>query len=351
MATTITNQATLTYNFGTQTATAESNIATAILQGPITAEKSSLDTDYTEGEDITYFVNLTNSSESALTNVTVTDDLGTYTVSPTLSVTPLTYTGPAQLFINGIPTTVLVPTVTASSVTFTIPSLSSGDNALIAYKATVNGNAPLATASTVENTVSVTADGIVETVTDSHILTVENYADVEIVKAMSPSTVTDGSTLTYSFEIFNYGSYRTGYNEDMSQCYQELLVAGLPVCPVAADDAHTVPDIGGGWVMIGAEALTYDAVIAALEKGDLYASSGPEIHSLTVEGNLVTLTCSGAANINMVTHGRMAKRVFAATVSAHFTIHDFHLADGLFYCNTDQKKSKGLTFTFLVRTF
>lgn len=206
MATTITNQATLTYNFGTQTATAESNIATAILQGPITAEKSSLDTDYTEGEDITYFVNLTNSSESALTNVTVTDDLGTYAVSPTLSVTPLTYTGPAQLFINGIPTTVLVPTVTASSVTFTIPSLSSGDNALITYKATVNGNAPLATASTVENTVSVTADGIVETVTDSHILTVENYADVEIVKAMSPSTVTDGSTLTYSFEIFNYGN-------------------------------------------------------------------------------------------------------------------------------------------------
>lgn len=206
MATIITNQATLTYNFGDQTATAESNIATAVLQGPINITKSSLDTTYTSGEDITYFVSLTNSSESALTNVTAVDNLGAYALSPTLSVTPLTYTGPARLFINGDLTTELTPTVTDNSVTFTIPSIPSGANAIIAYKATVNNNAPLLSGSTIENTVSATADGIVETATDSHVLTAEDYADVEIVKSMFPESVTSGDTLTYNFDIYNYGN-------------------------------------------------------------------------------------------------------------------------------------------------
>lgn len=114
----------------------------------------------------------------------------------------------------------------------------------------------------------------------------------------------------WAAEVFNYDSYLSGYEEDMSQCYQELLKEGLKIFPIASDDSHRRDDIGGGWVMVGAEELSYGAVIAALEKGDFYASTGPEIHSLTLEDNKVTVTCSEAANINFVTHGRLAKRVF-----------------------------------------
>ena len=33
-----------------------------------------------------------------------------------------------------------------------------------------------------------------------------DYADVSIVKDMSPSTITDGSTITYTFTLYNYGN-------------------------------------------------------------------------------------------------------------------------------------------------
>ena len=113
-------------------------------------------------------------------------------------------------------------------------------------------------------------------------------------------------------EVYNHASYLIGYEEGTSQCYQEILRAGSQVFPVAADDAHKPQDVGGGWVMIYAEDLRYDAVIDAMERGDLYASSGPEIRSLTLEGNTVRITCSDAVTVSMVTHGRHAKRVLAA---------------------------------------
>ena len=60
----------------------------------------------------------------------------------------------------------------------------------------------------------------------------------------------------WAAEVFNYGSYLSGYEEDMSQCYQELLKEGLPLFPVAADDSHRYDDIGGVWIMVGAKELS-----------------------------------------------------------------------------------------------
>lgn len=114
----------------------------------------------------------------------------------------------------------------------------------------------------------------------------------------------------WAVEVFNYGSYLTGYDEDMNQCYQELLKEGLHVYPVASDDSHRYDDIGGGWIMLGAKELEYGSVIEALEKGDFYASAGPDIHSLTVDGDNLHITCSEAATINLITHGRHAQRRF-----------------------------------------
>jgi len=59
--------------------------------------------------------------------------------------------------------------------------------------------------------------------------------------------------------------------------------------------------------MIGAEELTYESVIRAMEQGDLYMSTGPEIHSLTLSGNMLRVTCSPAASVNVETSGRWAK--------------------------------------------
>lgn len=112
----------------------------------------------------------------------------------------------------------------------------------------------------------------------------------------------------WGVEVFNYGAYYNGCEEDMSQCYHELLRMGNCLCPVAADDSHKLRDIGGGFVMIGAEELTYESVVKAMEAGDLYASAGPKIHSLTLEGDTLRVTCTKAANIAYLTNGRENKR-------------------------------------------
>ena len=114
----------------------------------------------------------------------------------------------------------------------------------------------------------------------------------------------------WGVEVFNYAAYHGGCEEDMSQCYHELLCEGNALCPVAADDSHHIFEVGGGWVMIGAEELTYESVVKAMERGDVYASAGPKIHSITVDGEKVRITCSKAANINYITNGRENKRKF-----------------------------------------
>lgn len=85
------------------------------------------------------------------------------------------------------------------------------------------------------------------------------------------------------------------YNADI---YRQMCSLGKNIVPLGTDDSHSAPNIGKAWTMIGAPDLTYQSVITAMEKGDLYMSTGPQIHSLTVEGEYLRITCSPVAQIH-----------------------------------------------------
>ena len=102
MATTILNQATVTFHFGADTGEATSNVATATLLDVLTAAKNSIQTTYQRNQILTYSISVENTGTAAMTNVTAVDDLGTYTIAGPVYVTPLTYIGPAALYINGV---------------------------------------------------------------------------------------------------------------------------------------------------------------------------------------------------------------------------------------------------------
>ena len=207
MATLITNQATLTYQYAGTTGQAASNVATALLQEALSAAKTALDADYRRNGEITYVLTATNGSANTLTNVILNDNLGAYTPAGGASaVYPLTYTGPAQLYINGVLSGAITPTVTAAGISFEIPALAAGATATVLYKATANTAAPIAPDAAITNTVTAAADGIAEPSAARHTLNAGQYADVSIVKDMSPSTVTDGSAITYTFTLYNYGN-------------------------------------------------------------------------------------------------------------------------------------------------
>ena len=201
----ITNQANLTFNYGNATGSAISNIATATLLDPLSAEKTSLGDTFRADDTITYVISVQNNGNNTVSGITVTDDLGAYTVGG-IRVTPLTYGNAAALYINGVFSSAITGTVTENGVIFTIPALASNANALILYQAIVNDFAPLQQGGTITNSATVTAPTIANPITVTDTVTVEDYADITIQKEMSPDPVSDGDLLTYTFTITNTGN-------------------------------------------------------------------------------------------------------------------------------------------------
>ena len=200
----ITNQANLTYTYGTTTASVASNVATAELNATLSAAKRVLDESYRQNSDLTYILSFENGGNSAITDLPVLDNLGAYTpAGATAPVQPLTYTGPAALYIDGAFSAELTPAVQDGGVLFTIPEIPAGSNALLVYQATVNSFAPLAPGSEIENTASI---GTTDPLTVSATVPVESYADVAITKEMAPDPVSTGDTMTVTFTIENRGN-------------------------------------------------------------------------------------------------------------------------------------------------
>ena len=117
----------------------------------------------------------------------------------------------------------------------------------------------------------------------------------------------------WGMEICNAGSISGGFSEHNAGVYQDMLRLGMHLVPVAASDMHRPQSKSGmtyyntAWCMISAEKLEYASVIEALEKGNLYASLGPEIRSLTWEDGKIRITCSPVRSIQAETHFRTTK--------------------------------------------
>ena len=195
------NQATLTYN-GTST---NSNIAYGEILDVLVATKTAVEGVYTPGELVTYVVTLRNTGNTALTDITVTDDLGGYTFGAA-TVYPLTYEdGSATLFVNGVPQA--APAVTAGPPLvvsgLTIPA---GGDLVLVYQAMANAFANPATESTIVNTVTVTGDGLSAPITATETVTASTAPELTISKSISPSQVVDNDRVTYTFIIQNTGN-------------------------------------------------------------------------------------------------------------------------------------------------
>lgn len=196
------NRATLTY--GTNSIT--SNTVSGEILQTLTATKTASNDSYALGDVITYAVALVNSGATNLTGLTLTDDLGEFSISENLSVTPLDYVlGSLLYYVNGVlqPTP---PIITASPLSFSGISIPAGGDAVIIYNAVPNEFAPLTAGSEITNTVTVSGNSALGDITAEETISVANAPLLSILKSLSPETVTENGTVTYTLLIENRGN-------------------------------------------------------------------------------------------------------------------------------------------------
>lgn len=195
------NQATLTYGGNTT----NSNIAFGEILDVVAATKTAIEGVYTPGQLVTYVVTLRNTGNAALTNLTITDDLGAYEFAGNTRY-PLTYeAGSAAFFVDGVPQA--APAVTAGPpLVVTGINLPSGSDGVLVYQARANEFADPAVGGTIVNTVTVTGNGINEPITATETVDAATEAELTISKSITPTQVVDNDRVTYTFVIQNTGN-------------------------------------------------------------------------------------------------------------------------------------------------
>ena len=195
------NQATLTYGGNTT----NSNIAYGEILDVLAVTKTAVEGSYAPGGVVTYVVTLRNTGGSALSGLTVTDDLGGYLFNGN-TVYPLSYIADtATLFIDGVPQP--APTVTAGPpLVVTCLNIPASGDAVLVYQAQVSAYADPAAGGTINNTVTVTGDGLSAPITATETVIAATTASLTISKSITPSQVVDNDRVTYTFIIQNTGN-------------------------------------------------------------------------------------------------------------------------------------------------
>ena len=217
-----TNQATLTYN-GSST---NSNIAYGEILDVLVATKTAVEGSYAPGQIVTYVVTLRNTGNASLTGLVVTDNLGGYDFNGA-TVYPLTYEdGSVALFTNGVPQA--APTVTAGPpLVFSNITVPAGGDTVIVYQAQANAFANPAVGGSIDNTVTVTGDGLSAPITATETVVANAAPVLTISKSITPSQVVDNDRVTYTFVIQNSGNQAVVATDDaaITDTFDPILTA------------------------------------------------------------------------------------------------------------------------------
>lgn len=115
----------------------------------------------------------------------------------------------------------------------------------------------------------------------------------------------------FSMEICNYGSYVMNGLEYCGALYDKMLFKGKRIFCHGTDDNHNdYPvddphnDSFGAFTMIMPEQFTYDGVIDAMEKGEMYASMGPLFKEVSIDGDKLHVECSEVSHIFLYNGGK-----------------------------------------------
>lgn len=206
------NQATLLF----RSERINSNTTVGEIVDSVTLTKTAVSANYAAGDAIAYVVSIENLGGAALTNLTVTDNLGAYTAPGGATAVPLEYVPDTiKYYVNG--ELLDTPVVEANdALVISGISVPAGGNAILVYEATVNGRAPLEPGSAITNTASLAGGALCNDTGDSATVPVREEPSLSITKTLSPETVAGCSEITYSFIIQNTGNAAVAATDDLA---------------------------------------------------------------------------------------------------------------------------------------
>lgn len=279
------NQATLSFA-GRVT---NSNITEGELVSGITLTKAAITTDYGPGDRIAYAVTITNADNVAKSGLTLTDDLGAYTIPGDTSVlVPLTYNNGSLIYYqNGViqatPTVTAGPPLTVSGI-----DIPAGGNVILLYEATANAFAPLDSGATITNTASVSGTTGCEPISVSTQVETRDEPNLSIAKAVCPQALTCGDEVTYTFIIQNSGNTAVVATDDLivSDTFNPILT-GITVLlngqPLEATTGYVYDEATGAFTTV-AGAITVPAATYARDPVTDAVTTTPGVAVLTVTG-------------------------------------------------------------------
>ncbi len=137
----------------------------------------------------------------------------------------------------------------------------------------------------------------------------------------------------FSMEMCNYGSYLATRLEYNGALYDKMLLSGKAIACHGGDDNHNKYPEGssefdsfGVFTMIMPQSFTYDGIINAMEKGDMYCSMGPVFKEISVVGNKLHVECSPVQCITLHT-GRKMPLHKRCNIDEEITSADFEIDD------------------------
>ena len=97
--------------------------------------------------------------------------------------------------------------------------------------------------------------------------------------------------------VYNFGFSGPQYSHiPVEAKWDSLLTLGMKIYGVAADDAHHYDlfdnkhaNPGRGWVMVNSRALSADSIVAAMYRGDFYASNGVIFKTVVMKNGICKL--------------------------------------------------------------
>ncbi len=138
-----------------------------------------------------------------------------------------------------------------------------------------------------------------------------------------------------AMEVYNHGCEVDSNDGDSRGHYDIMLKHGMKLFCIATDDNHNgevvtdnsiVSDSCGGYTMIKAPKLSYASIIHAIDNGDFYCSTGPEIYDYYIENNKLIIDCSPVQGIFIKTNNiGVAHRI--TSINGDLTHAEFDLSN------------------------